>query len=461
MELNVIDFKLSELAAAAGARLIGSDATVTKVATDSRKCEGALFIALKGERFDAHDFIESAVKNGAAAVGVSRDLGIKLNVPVVMCEDTLRLLGLCGQLVRQQSKARIVSLTGSCGKTTVKELTTLILSENGRTIATSGNFNNDVGVPLTLLRIEPDTEFAVIEQGASHLGDIRRTCEFVKADTALINNVGGAHIEGFGSFEGVYQGKSEILDDVLSRGGSAVIPSDSTWYERWQYDYASAIASGKLKTFGSSQKDFVRVANIKSTRDSVSFDITACDRQFSVSLNMMGEHNAYNAAAACALSLISGAIAASLKAGLAKASNMKGRLFLKDLGSFTLIDDAYNASFNAVLAAVDALSRCEGRRILIFGDMGELGAEAESLHSKVGAYAKDRIDEIWCVGKQTMATVRAAESKGRHFDTKEELTEAALSLIKDGTYCSFLIKGSHAMHMEEITDRLLAQENQK
>ena len=183
----MIDFTLKELAAISGGTLVGGDAAVHAVSTDSRKCKGALFVALKGGKFDGHDFIGKAVAGGAKALLVSRPVEAP-GVPCVICTDTLRGLGLCGALVRSKCKAKVASLTGSCGKTTVKELCSSILSQCGSTIATSGNFNNDVGVPLTLLRLEEGTKYAVIEQGASHLGDIRRTCEFVKAGTALINN---------------------------------------------------------------------------------------------------------------------------------------------------------------------------------------------------------------------------------------------------------------------------------
>ena len=194
----MIDFKLSEVLSLDSATLEGEDLNIKAVSTDSRNCQGALFIALVGEKFDGHDFVAKAIENGAVAVAVSRE--IKVSVPCVKCADTLRFLGLCALVVRRKCQAKVVSLTGSCGKTTVKEYTASILSLCGNTIATAGNFNNDVGVPLTLLRLDRNTEYAVIEQGASHPLDIKRTCEFVQAQVALINNVGGAHLEGFGSY---------------------------------------------------------------------------------------------------------------------------------------------------------------------------------------------------------------------------------------------------------------------
>ncbi len=452
----MIEFKLSELAEIAGACLQGADLGIKKVSTDSRDCKGALFIALKGERFDAHDFIGKAVENGAAAVGVSRDISLPAGVSVIKCADTLRLLGLAGLLVRQKCPAKVVSLTGSCGKTTVKELTAAILSEVGKTQCTKGNFNNDVGVPLTLLSLEKDTQYAVIEQGASHLKDIGRTCEFVRSQAALINNVGGAHIEGFGSYEGVYKGKSEILDDVLSRGGIGILPRDSQWFESWQRDYEKAFTEGKIMTFGSHPDSDVRFSGVSESADGVSFTISYKDKSFAASLNMLGAHNASNAAAACALSLAAGAPFDALKTGLSKAKTLKGRLTVTDYKNFTLIDDAYNASFNAVIAALDTLKLQQGRRVMIFGDMGELGSAAEELHRGVGEHARDCVDEILCEGQLTKFTAQAAGARGMHFESRAALISHLEELINKER-CCFLIKGSHAMRMDEIGQALTAK----
>lgn len=447
----MIEFNLKELATLSGGRLFGGELKISSVSTDSRNCRGALFIALKGERFDAHNFIESALKNGAVALGISKD--IQASVPILQVEDTLRLLGQCGQLVRMHSQSRVISLTGSCGKTTVKELTAGIMSQCGQTIATQGNFNNDVGVPLTLMRIEPTTQYAVIEQGASHPHDISRTCEFVKADTALINNAGSAHIEGFGSLEGVYLGKSEILDDVLSRGGMGAIPADSPWFSRWKSDYQEAFSQGRLVTFGRYQDAYVRVFDIVTHSDGVSCKIAAQDQSFEVILPLLGEHNAMNAAAACALALISGAPFAALKPGLLSYRPVKGRLCAHEYPKLTLIDDAYNASFDSVIAAIDVLSHTRGCRVLVFGDMGELGSEALALHRRVGEYARDRIDRLWCLGSLSLESVRAFGGNARHFESREALIEAVKTLVTAG-YASFLVKGSHAMHMDLVNEAI-------
>ncbi len=227
----MIKFKLSELAALAGAVLHGRDLDIESVSTASGDIGSAgLFIALKGERHDAHAFIPDALSHGAVALGVERG---SYAVPYLTAADTLSLLGAAGLLVRSKCPARIGAVTGSCGKTTTKEMAHSILSQCGRSMATAGNFNNDVGVPLTLLRLSRDLDSAVIEQGASHLGDIARTAAFVRPEAALITTVGRAHIEGFGSFEGVYRGKSEILDDLFSRDGIGIVPGSGVSYPQW------------------------------------------------------------------------------------------------------------------------------------------------------------------------------------------------------------------------------------
>ncbi len=458
----MIPFQLKDLCSSAQGVLSGDDLCIEAVTTDSRKAAGALFIALKGERFDGHDFLDKAIDGGAVALGVSKELDDSIknlcqqkHIAILKCSDTLRLLGLAGKTVRDQSKAKVVSLTGSCGKTTVKELTALILAKKGKTLATAGNFNNDVGVPLTLLNLEQDTEFAVIEQGASHPQDIARTCEFVGSEVALINNAGSAHIEGFGSLRGVYLGKSEILQDVFSRGGIGIVPSASNWIDAWKSDFKNELQDGRLITFGLADDDFVKVSNIKTTLDGVECSLKAQGYEFAVKLPLLGAHNALNAAAACALALKAGAEVSMLKDGLLSYRPMAGRLCVKKFAGFTLIDDAYNASFNSVIAALDVLAQGEGRRVFIFGDMGELGSEAIALHEKVGAHAKLCVDELWCLGRLSEHSCKAFGAKAVHFESHETLIKAALELASSNTYASFLVKGSHAMHMDLINNALI------
>lgn len=474
--------------------LKATDFIISNVSTSSREIgDNTLFIPLKGERFDAHDFISDAIKNGAkifataksidelVAAGQDRDL--LLSVPHLLCKDTLRLLGLIGQLVRHNVGSLVVgAITGSCGKTTTKELCAAILKEKGRTLFTQGNFNNDVGVPLTLLRLTSEDEFAIIEQGASHLQDIARTCEFVDADYALITNIGAAHIEGFGSLKGVYHGKSEILDSLFARHdassksniGIGVIPADSPFFNDFKTDRKAFYDAGKLVSFGLNQEATMRVSNVREAIDentgfpTLKFKLTCTDPRFlldsDITLNTLGEHNAINAAGAALLAMAMGASAAEVVRGLASYKNVSGRLSFEknDKLGLTIIDDAYNASHTAVLAAIDTLSRFDSakERIFIFGDMGELGQDAAQLHNEVGTYAKGKVDAFFALGNYAKGTIEHMGPGGRHFSSHDELNSFLKELILKNheknkeTVC--LVKGSHAMHMDDIVKFLKA-----
>lgn len=468
-------------------KLNSEDALIKSVSTSSKNADqDTLFIPLKGERFDAHDFIEDAIDHGAGVVGSHRAYDELLkSVPqekldkcsVVECNDTLRLLGLCGQLVREQSGTLIGAITGSCGKTTVKEMSASILSQKGKTLFTEGNFNNDVGVPLTLLRLDNSFEYAIVEQGASHLKDIERTAEFIEADYALITNVGEAHIEGFGSSHGVYQGKSEILDKLFALypvdeksytqdgllKGIAIVPCDNKFMDSWKSDYQEAFKSGKLLTFGESDESTMQVSNIVSSNNKLSFHLHSHDERFKcdvdITIASLGRHNAINAAGAALLSMVMGANEQEVVQGLRSTENMKGRLtpIVYDNG-LTVIDDAYNASFNAVIAAIDTLESFNGQRIFIFGDMGELGSEEIELHQKVGAHAKDKIDLLLCIGPLSQYSASAMGPKALHFTMHEDLISYLENCISDKLMdkkaVTCLIKGSHAMHMDKVVNAL-------
>lgn len=472
--------------------LNASDFIISHVSTSSREIgENTLFIPLKGERFDAHDFISDAIKNGAKSfataksidelVASGQDRNLLLSVPHFACKDTLRLLGLCGQLVRHNVGSLVVgAITGSCGKTTTKELCAAILKEKGRTLFTQGNFNNDVGVPLTLLRLTAEDEFAIIEQGASHLQDIARTCEFVDADYALITNIGAAHIEGFGSLKGVYHGKSEILDSLFARHdensphhiGIGVIPADSPFFNDFKTDRKAFYEKGKLVSFGVSEEATMRVSDIsefideKSGQPQLTFKLSCSDPRFLINaeivLNTLGEHNAINAAGAALLAMAMGANQNEVVKGLSTYQNVSGRLSFEknDKLNLTIIDDAYNASHTAVLAAIDTLNRFDKTtdRVLIFGDMGELGSDAVKLHEEVGDYAKGKIDKLLALGPYAKGTIEHMGDNGHHFSNHDELIAYLKDLIfknheaKRNTVC--LVKGSHAMHMDTIVKAL-------
>ena len=450
-----------------------SQTDVTAVETDSRKpCAGALFIALKGERFDGHRFVQVAAKQGAAMLGIAADFYAQEKAlctylqqsghSLVIAPDTQRLLGLCALAVRQQSTAKVVALSGSCGKTTVKEMTAAILSKCGRVLYTQGNFNNDIGVPLTLLRLTPQIDFAVIEQGASHRGDLARTCEFVQAQSALITNVGQAHIAGFGSPEGVYLGKRELIEDVAQRGGIGIVPACGNFATNFAHDFAAMLHKGRLWTFGEacvSPQAEVTYKLHQASPAGISFTLNIRGQELTLNLPILGAHNAANAAAAAALALSVGADINAIKDGLESCQTLPGRLQRVELPGITVLDDAYNASFNAMLAGIATLGEFkDARRILVLGDMGELGSKAQDLHRQVGLAACGQCELLLTQGPLTTLTHEAFQGRKAHFASQAELCAALAKELDDaakvGAHCCVLIKGSHSMHMDRVSDFL-------
>lgn len=473
----MISFTLEELAHLARLSLTPEQKSqvIDHVSTNSNDIgQNCLFVPLKGERFDGHSFIAGAIAQGAVAYASCQEASPE-GALKVSCANTLRLLGKCGELVRRKSPALICAITGSCGKTTVKEMTAAILSEAGTTHYTHGNFNNDVGVPLTLLQLTLEHQYAVIEQGASHLLDIARTAEFVEADFALITNVGAAHIAGFGSQEGVYYGKSEILDNLFARfpernddgllplgRGIGIVPADSEFWPKWQQDYRKELEQGRLLSFGSSQDATMRVTNITKEGSTLSFNLTGLDVDAHISLNTLGRHNAINAAGAALLARVMGATPAQIVSGLKKSQGLSGRLTPQSYScGLTVIDDAYNASFNAVIAALDTLSQMDDTRIMVFGDMGELGQSAPKLHTEVGVAAQDKVDVFFALGPLSenataalQGTKVAAYHCADHAELKDKLYQLITAELKAGHKVTCLIKGAHAMQMDKAVAAL-------
>lgn len=449
----MINFNLSDLALRANGQLVGSDLVITKVSTNSKDCKGALFVPLKGEKFDGHDFIADAIANGAQAL-VSQRSSEHYALPCIYCDDTLYGYGLCGQIVRDKCHAVVCSITGSCGKTTVKEMVASILTLKGKTLFTEANFNNDVGVPKTLLNLESDTKYAVIEQGASHLLDIKRTCAFVKSQVALINNVGIAHVEGFGSKFNVYKGKSEILDDVFLRNGIGIIPADSEYYDNWLHDYNKEYCDGRLISFGFSAKADVKVTDVVQKDKFLSFSLSYKDQSITLKLEVLGVHNALNAAAATAMALCLGLSLNDVMLGLSTYKGVGSRLHIVQNKPYTLIDDAYNASFNATLAAIDTLSTFNGYRVLIFADMKELGVESTSAHQKIGQYCTGKIDLLLAYGELSKLTVKSATIAAKHFNCQADLLKYVNDFVLAKENLIILVKGSHSMEPHKIVHAL-------
>ncbi|WP_338804660.1 UDP-N-acetylmuramoyl-tripeptide--D-alanyl-D-alanine ligase [Xenorhabdus griffiniae] len=422
------------------------------VETDSRKIgHGGLFIALKGEKFDAHDFAADVVRQGAGALLVSRRLDI--DCPQVVVEDTRLAMGKLAGWVRQQSKARIVALTGSSGKTSVKEMTAAILRQCGNTLYTAGNFNNDIGVPLTLFRLTDEHQFAVIELGANHIGEIAYTTEMTRPESALVNNLFSAHLAGFGSLAGVAKAKGEIFAG-LAPTGTAIINLDSNDWENWQHSISEQQTVWRFSASSTTGADFY-ATDILEQPLATHFCLHSPIGSVELTLPLPGKHNVANALAASALAISVGASLDNIRTGLSGLKAVAGRLFPIPLAEGkVLLDDTYNANPGSMIAAANVLAQMSGYRVMVVGDMGELGTQVIECHREVGeAVASTNIDKVLSVGVFS-AHISDASGRGQHFAHKAELVAALLPLLEQHEMISILIKGSRSAAMEEVVNVL-------
>lgn len=446
----MIRLTLSQLAGITHGELHGRDVAIDDVTSDTRKITaGCLFVALKGERFDAHDFAEQAKAAGAGALLVSRQLACDL--PQVVVKDTRLAFGELAAWVRQQVPARVVALTGSSGKTSVKEMTAAILSECGNTLYTAGNLNNDIGVPMTLLRLTPEHQYAVIELGANHQGEIAWTVSLTRPEAALVNNLAAAHLEGFGSLAGVAKAKGEIYTG-LPLNGIAIMNADNNDWLNWQ----SVIGERKVWRFSPNalNSDFT-ANNIHVTARGTEFTLQTPVGGVEVILPLPGRHNIANALAATALAMAVGASHEAVKKGLANLKAVPGRLFPVQLGeNQLLLDDTYNANVGSMTAAAHVLAEMPGYRVMVAGDMAELGEESEACHVQVGEAAKGvGIDKVLSVGKLSKA-LSDASGVGEHFTDKQALIARLEALIAEQQIITILVKGSRSAAMEEVVRAL-------
>lgn len=450
----MISITLSEIANITTGELIGNDMSIESVSTDTRAIvQGALFVALVGERFDAHDFCQQAIESGAGALLVQKTLDV--NVPQVLVADTKVALGKLAAWIHQSCQTSTVAITGSCGKTTVKEMVASILQRKGRVLFTAGNFNNDIGVPLTLLRSQQDDDYAVIELGANHIGEIAYTTQLVKPDIAMVNNVAAAHLEGFGSIDGVKQAKGEIYQG-LPVGGKAIVNLDSNGGTLWE----SVLADKEVITFSShnTEADFYASNIVMNSAGEASFNlhIAASSQEIELSLGIIGQHNVANAIAASIIALQFGATLEDVRLGLKHLNKVKGRVEVDELNDkIKLIDDSYNASVPAMKAAVDLLGAFQGERWLILGNMAELGQESLALHRQVGEHAApQKFEHVLTYG--TDAKVISELCDGIHFETHPEMIDYIkqhldLSAPENHT---LLVKGANGARMFEVAAAL-------
>lgn len=451
----MIAVSLQQLADLLGAELInkvdqekgGVQTMISEVTTDTRALTpGCLFVALKGERFDAHDFVEQAVNGGAGAVLVSK----RLPLPVIqlLVKDTRIALGQLGAWVRSQVSTRVVALTGSSGKTSVKEMAASILQHCGSVLYTAGNLNNDIGVPLTLLRLTPAHQFAVIELGANHQQEIAYTVALTNPEAVLVNNIAAAHLEGFGSLAGVGRAKGEIFDG-LPAGAIAIINNQSNDYAQWQNQLADKQV-WRFSTLANDGADFYASA-AELTADKTVFTLHTPFGSCTIELSLIGSHNIANALAATALAMSVGASLTAVRLGLAQCKAVKGRLYpIQISANKLLLDDTYNANVGSMIAAANVLATMPGYRLMVVGDMGELGAEAELCHRQVGdAIRNAGVDRVLSVGRLSRF-ISDASGRGEHFSDKAALILALNTLLKEHEVITILIKGSRSAAMEQI-----------
>ncbi len=437
-----------------GGELIGSDITFDGVSTDTRSLQsGNLFLALKGPNFDGHRFIEGAMEKGAVAAVVSEPQ--ELDIPQWVVTDTRIALGQIARLNRQRFDAPVFAVTGSAGKTTVKEMLATILAQKGEVLATKGNLNNDIGAPLTLLSIDGQEKHAVIELGASAEKEIAYTTALTLPDVAVLNNAMGAHLEGFGSLEGVVRAKGEIFDG-LPEGGYAVINADDPHAQYW----LDQNANRNYLTFGIKTQADVQAINLQSDdAGRFTFELKYREQTLPVSLKVMGKHNVANATAATAAIVAAGYPLQLAVDGLEQFIPVNGRMCpYAGPEGITVIDDSYNANPGSVKAAIDLLAARTGKRLLVLGDMAELGDTAAEQHADVGSYAAQKgTDRLMAVGALSLHAVEAfnadAGTQGGHFETKESLVEAVRALAEPGM--TVLVKGSRSAGMEQVVAELV------
>jgi UDP-N-acetylmuramoyl-tripeptide--D-alanyl-D-alanine ligase len=444
------EMNLSELEGLLEGQLVGADRGFQSVSTDTRNLSsGDLYVALRGENFDGHDYLQQAREAGAVAALVSRRVEDEL--PQLVVADTQSALGLLAAANRELFSGPLVAITGSSGKTTAKNMVRSVLSQRGNTLATEGNFNNEIGVPLTLLRLGPESEFAVVEMGAAKRGDIAWLCQLGRPTISLLLNAMPAHLQGFGSVEDVAMAKGEIFD-ALGSDGVAIINADQPWARKWR----ARAGSASVLDFSLDAPAAISARAIQSRGiEGVSFIALTPAGDVPVRLHMPGVHNVANALAAIAVGLACELSLDEIRRGLEQVRPVAGRLSAARTGAgVTVIDDCYNANPGSVRAAIDTLADCSGRRTLVLGAMRELGPDSEAMHREIGDYARQAgIDGFWGVGPELAAAAAAFGEGARHFEDRDALVAVLPADLESGD--TLLVKGSRSAGMEHIVEALL------
>jgi len=455
---NASMMQLGEAADALNARLLGADVTFDRVGSDSRNIEaGQLFVALKGEHFDGNAFAAEAINKGAAAVMVS-DVATTAR-PALLVRDTRLALGELAKYWRNKFSAPLIAITGSNGKTTTKEMLTAILAaatgDADKVHATYGNLNNDIGLPLTLLKIKPRHQYVVAEMGMNHLGEIDYLTHIARPNVAVINNANTAHIGELGSRENIARAKGEIFAG-LQADGVAVINADNDFAAYWH----TLNKGRKVVTFGLQQQaDVMAVYQEQAGVSRVT--LTTPNGQVGFELKVEGVHNISNALAASATAYALGISNADIAKGLQSFGGVYGRLERKAaVNGAVVIDDTYNANPDSMKAAIDVLAKQAGEKLLVLGDMGELGADAKKMHAEIGAYAKESgLAKLYCLGESSKEMVTAFGAGAQHFESPETVAAAVLPQLNNNS--TVLVKGSRFMRMERVVSLLVTKQQQE
>lgn len=422
---------------------------LTGIATDSRSIiKGNLFIALAGERFDGHSFVKEAEVQGAAAAIVAQKVE-GVTIPQLVVSDPLQALAQIAKAHRQQMHCPIIALTGSNGKTTVKEMIATILPAPSH--ATKGNLNNHIGAPLSVLGLNSQHCYAVFELGANHPGEIAHTVAVVKPDVALINNIAPAHVEGFGSIEGVARAKGEIYQGLASIG-TAVVNDDDIYAHFWD----DLLIGKKVIRFSMDHPVDVYAQDIRlDDNGCAEFFLVLFNRYIDIRLQVPGLHNVLNALAAAACCYAVDVPLENIQKGLNNFKGVKGRMtVLTGKNQATIFDDTYNANLRSVLAGLEVLAECAGNKIFVFGDMGELGDWANQHHEEVGSAARRLgVNQLLTCGSYSHLASNAFGDGGRHFASHDSLVQFLLNELTPHT--SVLVKGSRSSAMEKIVQKLL------
>ncbi|KAB8195575.1 UDP-N-acetylmuramoyl-tripeptide--D-alanyl-D-alanine ligase [Lysobacter maris] len=451
--------QLSDIARMTGGRLSGEDRVIDVVATDTRHLPpggAVLFVAIRGERFDGHDHVEAAAGGGVIAALVSREIDCAL--PQVVVADTERALGDLAAAVQRERHNKVIAITGSNGKTSVKALLASIMQRAAATYATPGNRNNEIGLPLAVLEAPEDAAVAIYEMGAGKPGDIAYLTRIAPPDLALVNNVAPAHMERMGSLLGIADTKAAVYDALPADGVAAINADDA-----FAPFFAERAHGRRLIRFGLEASAEVGARDIRLHEGGSRFVLTTPVGEVEVALAMPGRHNVSNALAATALALGAGAELATIAAGLESAQPVAGRLVAHRLsGGAMLIDDSYNANPGSAATAIDTLASLGGEGWLVLGDMREMGADAGSLHAEVGRRARAAgLRRLFALGPLSAEAAAAFGDGGEVFADHDALAAALNTGLAGaaGGDVRVLVKGSRGSAMERIVSALLATDN--